>query len=186
MFCFDAEMQLIAAARFDVTVPFLGGLKKCHGNSFLLFSCGEEVVKHLTSTSTSWWKWGGTIFICQIQAIFILLLLVSKAEHRFGSFVQPDPTNLGEHLRPYNAKWTGESVGRVRSPSASRTHWLLCAQRRTKAHQSIHLFLQYLNKQITEINQCRNLQNLTKVCIGPPSPWQRVRPPISPGQYLRS
>lgn len=72
---------------------------------------------------------------------------------------------------------------RLSLPSA---HWFLCAQSRNKPHQSVHLFLRYLNKQITKINQCETSKPDQSVFRSPSPLTASGRPPISPGQYLRS
>lgn len=53
-------------------------------------------------------------------------------------------------------------------------HWFLCAKRRTKPRQSTHLFLRYLNKQITKINQCETSETWPKCVQEPLVLWQRA------------
>lgn len=93
----------------------------------------------------------------------------------FGASGPPDPTNWFQHFTSINMKWVGLQLERRRRKrrregegelkkqenkvcflllSLPSAHWFLCAQSRNKPRQSVHLFLRYLNKQITKINQC--------------------------------
>lgn len=62
----------------------------------------------------------------------------------------------------------------------------LCPKQNRASPEHFHLFLRYLNKQITKINQCEASKPDQSVFRSPSALTASGRPPISPGQYLRS